>query len=103
MVLTLLTALRDRSALRTALKDRDEGTLQPILLWLVKHISDPRHIILTTRVSMLVLDLYAEHLGRSKEIDRLVERLHGKVRAQVDNSQAACSTQGMLEMIMSAG
>ncbi|KAB8576210.1 hypothetical protein FH972_025738 [Carpinus fangiana] len=75
-VLTLLTALRDRSALRVALKDRDEATLQPIMKWLSKHVSDPRHLVLTTRVSMLVLEMYAENLGQSATIDGLVERLH---------------------------
>lgn len=49
---------------------------------------------------MLVLELYAEQLGQSEQIDSLVQRLHDKVRSQVDNSQQACSTQGMLEMIM---
>jgi len=99
-VLTVLNVLRERSALNAALKDRDEASLQPIIRWLTKHVSDPRHIILTTRVTMLVLELYAGQLGQSQQIDNLVQRLHDKVRAQVENSQQACSTQGMLEMIM---
>jgi len=49
---------------------------------------------------MLVLELYAGQLGQSQQIDNLVQRLHDKVRAQVENSQQACSTQAMLEMIM---
>lgn len=51
---------------------------------------------------MLVLELYADHLGQSAQIDGLVERLHDRVRLQVENSQTACSTQGMLEMLMVA-
>lgn len=95
-----MTVLRERSALNAALKGRDEATLQPVIRWLTKHISDPRHVVLTTRVSMLVLELYAEQLGQSQQIDNLVQRLHGRVRSQVDTSQQACSTQGMLEMVM---
>jgi len=49
---------------------------------------------------MLVLELYAEQLGQSQQIDNLVQRLHERVRSQVDTSQQACSTQGMLEMVM---
>lgn len=101
-VLTLLSVLRDRSALRAALKGRDEATLQPVLRWLIKHISDARHIVLTTRVSMLLLELYSGQLGWSPEIDRLVEKLHDKVRLHVENAQSACSTQGMLDMILAA-
>ena len=97
---TLLTALFHRSALRAALANRDEETLQPILKWLVKHVSDPRHVLLTTRVSMLVLEMYAEHLGQSTAIDHMVTRLHDKVRNLVETSQVAESSRGMLDTIM---
>lgn len=99
-VLTILTALQHRSALETALEKRDETTLQPILRWLIKHITDPRHVLLTSRVSMLVLDMYAENLGMSVVIDRLVERLHERVRGLVEGAQAAESTRGMLDMVV---
>ncbi|KAL1653985.1 hypothetical protein SLS61_003387 [Didymella pomorum] len=73
--LSLLTALRHRSALRSALANRDEITLQPILRWLIKNISDYRITRLTTDVALVVLDLYADQLGRSEEIDSLVDAL----------------------------
>jgi U3 small nucleolar RNA-associated protein 15 len=99
-VLTILTALHQRSALQAALRGRDETTLQPIMKWLIKHLSDPRHIVLTSYVSKLLLDLYAENVGQSSQIDKLVMRLHERVRALVDRSQDAQSTMGMLDMIM---
>ncbi|KAF2092163.1 WD40 repeat-like protein [Saccharata proteae CBS 121410] len=99
-VLTLLTALRHRSALRTALKGRDEVTLQPVLKWLNKTIGDPRHIKLTTDLSFVVLDLYGEEMGQSPEIDALVDKLHDAVRKNAEISQQAWSTQGMLDMLM---
>ena len=49
---------------------------------------------------MLVLDMYAENLGMSVTIDRLVERLHARVRGLVEGAQAAESTRGMLDMVM---
>ncbi|OCL02311.1 U3 small nucleolar RNA-associated protein-like protein 15 [Glonium stellatum] len=99
-IITLLTALRHRSALRTALKGRDEVTLQPVLKWLNKAIGDPRIIRLTSDVSLMVLDIYSEQLGQSAEIDTLVERLRERVLDNVEVSQLAWSTQGMLEMLM---
>ncbi|KAF2458465.1 UTP15 C terminal-domain-containing protein [Lineolata rhizophorae] len=99
-ILTLLTALRHRSALRTALKGRDEVSLQPVLKWVFKKINDPRYLSLTTDVALMVLDLYAEHAGQSPEIDRLVKQLHNRVRTNTELSQQAVSTQGMLEMLM---
>lgn len=98
--ITLLTALRHRSALRTALKGRDEVTLQPILKWLGKAINDPRIIKLTSDVLLMVMDLYAEQLGLSPEIDTLFEQLRDRVLENVEVTQQAWSTQGMLEMLM---
>jgi len=98
-MLTLITALRHRSALRTALKGRDEASLQPVLRWLVKHINNPRHIKLTADVAFLVLDLYAEQMGDSPEVDNLMTQLHRRVRHCTDLAQQATSTQGMLDLL----
>ncbi|KAK7527350.1 WD40-repeat-containing domain protein [Phyllosticta citriasiana] len=97
--LTLLTALRHRSALRTALKGRDELTLQPIIKWLVRNMSDPRHVQLVTDVAFALLDLYGEEMGQSPEIDALVDRLHDTVRREAEISQQAWATKGMLDML----
>ena len=98
-VLTLITALRHRSALRTALKGRNEEELEPILQWLNKIIPDPRHIKLTSDVGLLILDLYAQHLGEAPTIDKLVKKLHNAVRSSAEYSQQAQSTLGMLDLL----
>lgn len=98
-ILTLLTALRHRAALRTALADRDEVTLQPVLKWVYKSIPDPRVVDLCVEVAMNILDLYAVHLGQETGIDALVERLHRRVREEVDRAQQAWMTRGMLDML----
>lgn len=79
---------------------RDEITLQPVLKWLNKAIGDPRHVQLATDVAFVLLDLYADEMGQSAEIDALVDQLHDKVRRNAEISQQAWSTQGMLEMLM---
>ncbi|KAH7082258.1 WD40-repeat-containing domain protein [Paraphoma chrysanthemicola] len=97
--ISLLTALRHRSALRTALMNRDEITLQPILRWLTKNIADYRVTQLTTDVALVVLDLYSDQLGRSEEIDALVDGLMQKVKVMVEASQMAWSIKGMVDML----
>jgi len=99
-MLTLVTALRHRSALRSALKGRDEASLQPILKWLVKHINHPRSIKLTVDVAFLILDLYSEQMGDSPEIDNLMRQLQRRVRYSTELAQQARSTQGMLELLV---
>lgn len=98
---TVLTALRHRSATRTALLGRDEATLQPIYQWICKHITDPRYVNICVDLGLLILDLYADHMGESSQIDHLTSKLHKAVRLEVERSQQAWQTNGMIEMLMS--
>lgn len=99
-VLTLLMALRHRSAMRAAFQGRDENTVQPILKWVSKHISDPRYVGICVDSALLLLDLYSEHCGVSPELDDSFKSLHKRVRTEVERAQQACQTIGMLEMLM---
>lgn len=98
--LTLLTALRHRSATRTALSGRDDVSLQPIFKWVCTYITNPKYVRLCVDLGMLILDLYSIHMGESPQIDSLMARLHQAVRRQVEMAQMACQTKGMLEMYM---
>lgn len=100
-MLTLLTALRHRSALRTAIKGRDESSLLPIMKWVVKHISHPRHVKITSDVALVLVDLYAEQLGESPDIDRYFSQLVRRVSYCSGQAQQAWSTQGMLDLLVS--
>ncbi|KAI9925566.1 hypothetical protein MW887_005947 [Aspergillus wentii] len=97
--LTLLTALRHRSALRAALQGRDEVTLQPVLQWVHRNITEPRLVNFSVEVAMNVLDIYSGNLGQSAKIDKMVERLHKRVRDEVEMAHQACQTKGMLDML----
>ena len=88
--------------MRTALQGRDEITLQPILRWLTKHLPNPRLVDIAAEVGVLIIDLYADHLGQSANIDALVKMLHFRVRREVERAQEACQTKGMLGLL-SAG
>ncbi|KAL8794577.1 MAG: hypothetical protein Q9195_002912 [Heterodermia aff. obscurata] len=98
--LTLLTALRHRSATRTALSRRDDVSLQPIFKWICKFIVDPRHVNMCVDLGILVLDIYSQHMGESPRIDRLMKRLHAAVRNEVEQAQMACQTKGMLGLLV---
>lgn len=102
-VVTLLTALRHRSATRTALSGRDDVSLQPIFKWVCTFITNPRYVNLSVDVSMLILDLYSSHMGESPRIDRLMARLHQTVRQEVERSEQAWQTEGMLGMLVHSG
>lgn len=99
-VLTALTALRHRSAMRAAFQDRDENTVQPILKWVCKHIKDPRYVTTCVESSLLLLDLYSEHIGASPELEKYFKLLARHVRNEVEKAQQALQTCGMLGMLM---
>ena len=102
-LLTLLTALRHRSALRVALQGRDETTLGPLLRWVIRHINDPRHVKLLADVALHVLELYGDQLGGDDRsdgsIDGLVAALHRKVRHAFEMAKMAEVTAGMLDFV----
>jgi U3 small nucleolar RNA-associated protein 15 len=101
-VLTLLTALKHRSATRAAFQGRDETTVQPIIKWVSKHIKDPRYVNVCVDSAMLLLDLYSEHVTGSPDLEKSFRVLHRRVRMEVERSQQACMMNGMLELLMTA-
>jgi U3 small nucleolar RNA-associated protein 15 len=98
-ILTLLTALVHRSALRTALAKRNAAGVLPVLRWLQRNVADPRCTRLTTEVATVLVEEYAEHAGQSRELDEGIERLHEEVRTSTEMAQMALSTVGMLDLL----
>lgn len=102
-VLTLLITLRHRSALRAAVENRDEESVQPVLSWICNHIIDPRYRAACVDVGLHLLDLYAEHVGQSAELATGFKTLRKRVSQEVEKAQLAAQTGGMLEALMIAG
>lgn len=98
-MVTLLTALRHRSALRTALKGRDEASLRPILKWCIKYIGHSRYISITSDVALMIIDLYADQFGESPEIDRLISQLRQRVRSYAEVTLNCWSTLGSIDLL----
>lgn len=99
-ILTLLLALRHRSALRDALESRDDISVQPILKWTCSHICDPRYVSICVEIGLHLLDLYAELVGASAELTEGFRTLHRRVKVEVERAQVACQTGGMLESLV---
>ncbi|KAK3625137.1 U3 small nucleolar RNA-associated protein 15 [Elasticomyces elasticus] len=106
-MLTLLTALRHRSALRSALANRTPETLLPILQWVVKYVNHARYVTLVYDVVLLLLDMYSLKLeewletedSEAKDVRNLVRRLGRRVRKGADYAGQAHGTLAMLGLI----
>ncbi|KAK0720925.1 WD40-repeat-containing domain protein [Lasiosphaeris hirsuta] len=101
--LTLLVALRHRSALREAIEGRDEVTVLPLLRWVGKHISDSRYVSVCVDVAFHLLDLYSEYVGGSDELAKQFAALCASVSREVEKATMAMITSGMVESLMIGG
>jgi U3 small nucleolar RNA-associated protein 15 len=99
-VLTLLVALRHRSAMREALEGRDESSVQPILRWTCNHISDPRYLGVCVEISMHLLDLYSEFTADSGELRDGFKTLKRRVVLESERAQLASMAGGQLESLL---
>lgn len=99
-VLTVLVALRHRSALRDALEGRDEISVQPILKWVQLHIVDPRYVSVCADVATHLLDLYVEFADDSAELAEAFRLLYRRVKLEVERAQKAIQTSGMLDSLL---
>ena len=104
--LTLLVALRHRSALRTALVNREPGQLMPILQWCLRTIAHTRQLYVAYDVMLLLLHLYSDKLAEwsedeqdGPEVMELIKRVEKRVRRGVDDSEKARNMMGMLDLL----
>lgn len=102
-VLTLLLALRHRSAVRVALEGRDERSVQPVLRWVAAHVVDPRYVSVCVEVGIHLIELYAEYAGGSAELAQGFKTLRKRVLGEVEKAKAACETSGMVDGLILGG
>eukprot|EP00043_Microstomoeca_roanoka_P009156 m.87213 g.87213 ORF g.87213 m.87213 type:complete len:367 (-) comp14497_c0_seq1:2050-3150(-) len=99
---SFLHELVQREGLRTALSNRDDASLEPILRFVVKNITNPRYTRLLVNVAHLILDIYAPGIGMSRDIDTLFAQLASRLRAELSFQQSLMQTMGCLDAILAA-
>ncbi|RDA88561.1 hypothetical protein CP532_5802 [Ophiocordyceps camponoti-leonardi (nom. inval.)] len=98
--LTLLHALRHRSAMLDSLRDRDEARIQSLLSWLSAHISRPRFVSVAVEMALHLLHLYADLIAQSPRLRRDAKTLFRKVDSQIKESREARRVGGMVESLI---
>ena len=100
IVVTVLEELSRRNGLTIALSGRDEVTLEPLLSFAARYISNPRYCKLIVQVTENILDLYACVLGHSDAIDELFLKLQRQVKSEVMFQRDVMSVLGSLDGII---
>lgn len=98
----LFNELMHRDGLHQALNARDEVSLEPILRFLLQHITDPRFGSTACDVANVLVDLYEPALGKSPRIDNLFYRLRQKLRQELDFQDNLMEVRGQLQMLLAA-
>lgn len=102
VVVTVLEELCRRSGLTIALTGRDENSLEPILSFAAKYISNPRYSKLIVQVTHKLLDMYSSVIGHSDAIDELFLKLAKQVKTEVTFQRQVMKCMGALDGIISA-
>lgn len=89
-----------RDALRVALSGRDDVSLEPVLSFLSRHVTDPRFGEAAADVAAVVLDLYAANLGHSPLVDEMVAKLQTRVERELAFQQELVKLRGALDMTL---
>ncbi|GAA6012529.1 hypothetical protein JCM10207_009032 [Rhodosporidiobolus poonsookiae] len=95
----LMEELIRRDGLPIALANRHDLSLEPVLAFLVKHITSPRFCTLAVDIATVLIDIYTPTLGLSPLIDSLFTRLRNKVDEELEFQRELTSVQGALDMV----
>ncbi|BGP37332.1 U3 small nucleolar RNA-associated protein 15 [Rhodotorula kratochvilovae] len=98
----LLDELIRRDGLPIALANRTDLTLEPVLAFLVKHITHPRYCTLATDIASVLVDIYTPTLGLSPLIDSLLARLQRKLDEELEFQRELTQVQGALDMVFAS-
>ncbi|KAF4321028.1 hypothetical protein BBO99_00000807 [Phytophthora kernoviae] len=102
IVASMLEELRLRVGLKRALAGRDEESLEPLLAFLIKYVTDPKYASLLIQVCTIVCDLYAPKLSQSMLIDSLFVKLHEKLNEELRVQKQILNVVGMMDSVMAA-
>lgn len=105
-IITLLTALRHRSALRTALSGRSEDKLIPVFDWCRYNLAHPQRLQIASEVMLMLLDLYsykfadwAEGSEDQRKIVLIVSKANARVKRSFECAEKAEGVLGMLSLL----
>jgi U3 small nucleolar RNA-associated protein 15 len=102
IIVTVLEELSRRSGLSIALSGRDESSLEPLLSFCARYVSNPRYSILVIQVVHVILDIYSSELGHSDSIDELFLKMRKQVNLESKFQREVLTVCGALDCIVNA-
>lgn len=103
LVITMIEELVHQDAVRTALKNRDDHQLKPILEFLVKNVTNPNYTSVLLDFAELLLDMYGNLLGLSSEIENLCRHLRYNLNQELALQRTLYKILGQLDLLGGLG
>lgn len=97
--ITLLNELKKRGKVRIAMHGRDEISLMPILLWLIRSLGDVRSFNIVCDFLAVISEMYGTLIYRSIELEEAFGTLAQRVSSEITKSKEANEICGMLELL----
>ncbi|WRT70599.1 uncharacterized protein IL334_007597 [Kwoniella shivajii] len=96
----LIQELIHRDALRVALSGRDDVTLEPILSFLARYVTDPRFGEMASEVAGVIIDIYTPILGQSPILDEMMAKLQSRIERELSFQRELMKLRGALDMTL---
>lgn len=100
VVVAILEELSKRRGLTTALSNRDEETLEPLLSFTTRYIAQPKYATLLIGVSNLLCKIYGPHIGQSAIIDELFRKLRRHVKREIGAQRNLLRMVGQIDSFL---
>lgn len=100
-IITLLDELKQRGdGLKVAFSGRDDESLEGILHFIMRNITNPRYMKLLSDCTDLLIDMYQYEVHLSPIIQDLFKKIRRKIRDEMRISRDLAKLAGSLNMIM---
>ena len=103
VVASMLSELVARGTLSIALSGRDDTTLEPVMSFLIKYITNPRYSKLLIGVCTELIGIYTDVLGQSPSIDDLIFKLNARIKEEVELQTEMLKLIGALDIVLAQG
>lgn len=101
-ITSLLEEFIRRQSLKIPLSGRNEVTLKPIVIFLIKNCLKPEFMSTLIPVANKLLDLFSSTIGLSPSMDKLYFKLQSKINKEIRYQKQLLILQGIFDCLFSA-
>ncbi|KAH3674308.1 hypothetical protein WICPIJ_009587 [Wickerhamomyces pijperi] len=101
LTMTVLEELKKRGKVRVSLLNRDENSLETMMLWFMKLVEDVRSVYIVVDFMSVLFELYAGVLEKVPVLKELLKGFYKKLNAEIEKAKEAEKIRGMLQLLTS--